>query len=44
MKKKLSDVRKQFFKQYGAYFSDKEKLLNLEACKKGHDWGKSEIF
>ena len=32
-----------FFKQYGAYFSDKEKLLILEACKR-HDWGKANLL
>ena len=32
-----------FFKQYGAYFSDREKLLILEACKR-HDWGKANLL
>ena len=32
-----------FFKQYGAYFSDKEKLLILEACKR-HDLGKANLL
>lgn len=32
-----------FFKQYGAYFEDKEKQLILEACKR-HDWGKVNLL
>lgn len=33
-----------FFSQYGAYFTEKEKALVIEACRM-HDWGKAnEIF
>lgn len=33
-----------FFSQYGAYFTEKEKALVIEACRV-HDWGKAnEIF
>lgn len=41
--KEIVRCAEAFFKQYGAYFSDREKLLILEACKR-HDWGKANLL
>lgn len=32
-----------FFKQYGKYFTEKEKILIIEACRI-HDWGKANLL
>lgn len=33
----------KFFAQYGTYFTEKERLLILEACRR-HDWGKANLL
>ncbi len=33
----------KFFEQYGIYFTEKERLLILEACRR-HDWGKANLL
>ncbi len=33
----------KFFRQYGTYFTEKEKVLVLEACRR-HDWGKVNLL